>query len=122
MGRSSEPRANYLDEIPARNVDHEVADGGLYVLLRPKFMTGPLARLLQPHLPRRHFRVKLDDLGSAVWELVDGARNVGQIADALAERLGERIEPRYERVSKFVHSLHQGAMIRLEQRPPAGGE
>jgi len=102
---------NYLDRVPKRNVDFEEGEGGRLVLLRPKFMTGPFARWLQPRLPRKFFRVKLDDVGSTVWRSIDGARTVGEIAEILFAEFGERVEPRYERCSKFVHSLHQGAMI-----------
>jgi hypothetical protein len=113
MGRGGKSEGNYLDRVPARAVGHEEGAEGRLVLLRPKFMTGPLARLLQPRIPKQHFRVRLDDIGTAVWKLIDGERNVGQIADALVEPLGDRIEPRYERVSRFIHSLHKGSMITL---------
>lgn len=102
---------NYLDRVPRRNVDFEEGEGGRLVLLRPKFMTGPFARWLQPRLPRKFFRVKLDDVGTLVWRSIDGARTVGDIAEILFAEFGERVEPRHERCSKFVHSLHQGAMI-----------
>jgi hypothetical protein len=109
--RDTAPRENYLDRVPKRNVAFEEGEGGRLVLLRPKFMGGPLARLLQPHLPKKHFRVKLDDIGTLVWRSIDGARTVGEIAEIVGAEFGERVEPRHERVSRFVHSLHQGAMV-----------
>jgi len=108
---TSKRDGNYLDNVPKRNVDFEEAEGGRLVLLRPKFMTGPFARLLQPRIPKRFFRVQLDDIGTLVWRSIDGTRTVGEISEILYAEFGERVEPRYERCSKFVHSLHQGAMV-----------
>ena len=111
---------NYLDYIPKRAVDSETGDDGRIILLRPKFMKGPLAKYLQPHLKRKFFRVSLDEFGSATWEAIDGVRTVGQIADLLFEHFGDAVEPRYERCAKFVGSLHRGAMVSLQMSGTAG--
>ena len=113
---------NYLENVPRRNIDHEEGEDGRLVLLRPKYMTGLLAKLLQPRIKDKHFKVKLDDLGTATWRAIDGRRNVGQIADLLYEEFGERIEPRYQRMSMFIDSLAQGKMITFEPLPSAAEE
>jgi hypothetical protein len=121
FGRSaSKPQENYLDNVPVRNVAFEEDEGGRIVLLRPKFMTGPFARLLQPRIPKKFFRVQLDDIGTAAWRAIDGARTVGEIAEILFAEFGGRVEPRHERCSRFVHSLHRGAMVTFAGRPDAG--
>ncbi len=86
------------------------------MLLRPKFAGGLFAKILQPHIKIKYFRVRLDAFGSKTWELIDGERSVGAIADLLYEAFGDPIEPRYERLSKFIHSLHRGAIVALEQK------
>ncbi len=103
----------YLHNVPRRNADHEEDGEGRCVLLRPKHLTGVLARLLQPKLPNNYSRISLDDIGTTVWKLVDGELTVGQIADLAHEQMGDRVEPRYERVSQFVHSLHGNGLITL---------
>jgi hypothetical protein len=113
---------NYLDRVPKRNVDFEEGEGGRLVLLRPKFMSGPLSRWLQPKLPKKFFRVKLDDIGTTVWRSIDGARTVGEIAEILFAEFGERVEPRHERCAKFIHSLDRGAMITFIERGTELGE
>ncbi len=105
--------SSYLHNIPSRKADHEEDDEGRCVLLRPKHMTGVLARLLQSKLPKKYSRIRLDDIGTTVWNLVDGELTVGQIADLAHEQLGDRVEPRYERVSQFVHNLHGNGLITL---------
>jgi len=115
MGRKQKPPSiNYLDLVPRRAIGDAREDDGRLVLLRPKYMSGLFARWLQPHLKHPHFRVKLDKFGAATWEAIDGARTVKDICDALYEKFGEEVEPRYERGSRFIHSLHQGAMIELQ--------
>jgi hypothetical protein len=113
---------NYLEHVPRRNIDHEEGEDGRLVLLRPKYMSGPLARWLQPRIKRKHFKVKLDDLGTATWRAIDGKRNVGEIADLLFEEFGERIEPRYERMSMFIDSLYKGKMVTFEPHVSAEQE
>jgi hypothetical protein len=119
---TSKGEGNYLDNVPRRTVDFEEGEAGRLVLLRPKFLTGPFAKWLQPHLPKKHFRVQLDDIGTLAWKSIDGSRTVGEIAEILYAEFGERVEPRYERCSKFVHSLHQGAMVAFVEPPRGGGE
>jgi hypothetical protein len=104
---------SYLHIVPKRNADHEEDDEGHCVLLRPKHLTGVLAKLLQPKLPKKYSRIRLDDIGTTVWKLVDGDLTVGQIADLLHDQMGDRVEPRYERVSQFVHSLYGNGLLTL---------
>ena len=110
---------NYLDNIPKRAIRHEDDEDDCLVLLRPKFMKGFLAKYLQPQIKHPYYRVRLDEIGSSTWKAIDGERTVGDIADLLYERFGERVEPRYERCSRFIHSLHQGKMVTLgDESPP----
>ena len=107
---------NYLNCVPSRRIEHEEDEDGRIILLRPKFMKGILSKYLQPKIKAKFFRVRLDDVGSATWAAIDGTRTVGEIADSLYEQFGEAVEPRYERCSKFVYSLYQGAMITIDQK------
>jgi len=111
MSRKKKGEANYLDFIPEKNIDHEESENGTCILLRPKFMKGPLARWLQPHLKRPYFRIRLDETGSAAWKLIDGKRSILEIADRIYEKMGDSVEPRYERLSRFIGELHRGGML-----------
>jgi len=110
--------ANYLDNVPNRVIDHQITDDDRVVLLRPKFMSGILAKHLQPHIKYPYYKVRLDEIGSSTWRAIDGARTVGEIADLLYENFGDNIEPRYERCSRFIYSLHQGKMVTLSASKP----
>jgi hypothetical protein len=118
MARRGREDIDYLEFVPRRVIDHEDGEDCRLVLLRPKWTRGLLAKLLQPRIRRRFFRVRLDDVGSATWLLIDGHRTVGEICEALFERFGQRVEPRFERGAKFIHQLESGDMVSFDPPPP----
>ncbi len=100
---------------PRRLVGHEDTEDGRVVVLRPRFMRGPLAWWLQPRLTRPHFRVKLDEIGSFVWSRCDGHRTVGDIAAAMERQFGESAEKAAERLNMFLGELCRGGMIEMDR-------
>ena len=56
-------------------------------------------------------RVRLDEVGSLAWTLFDGRRTVAEVAAALRERFGDRVEPAEERLGTLVRQLHRGGMV-----------
>jgi hypothetical protein len=102
---------NLLDLIPIPIIGHEVNDDGIVTLFAPRFKSRILRRWLLPRLKRPFFRVELDDVGSALWLLCDGNRNVKEIARGMRERFAERIEPCYERMGLFFQQLEGARFI-----------
>lgn len=98
---------------PRRLVEHEEEDGQV-VVLRPRFMRGPLAWWLQPHLKRPYFHVKLDEIGAFVWRRCDGQTSVADIAAAMEQEFGQSAEKAVERLNLFLGELHRGGMVRME--------
>ena len=81
-------REQSLASVPLRNqvVEVEQTDEGetrLVIPLRATWWAGPLSRLF--YVPRKR-RVVLDSIGSYVWDLCDGKRNVRDIIHALSTR------------------------------------
>lgn len=112
----------YLTTIPSRKVDFEQTDDGGVVLLRPRKLGGAFGKLLGPRLPARFDRIRLDDIGAAIWTLIDGSTSVREIARAVEARLGETLEERDHRVSLFVSTMHRNGMITLMGKTtPEGG-
>lgn len=114
---AAKPPIEFLQSRPERAVDAE-QEGELVVLLRPRFQRGPLRRWLQPLLRRPHLRVHLNEVGSFVWGRCDGGTTVAEIAEALAARFGDRVNPALERLTIFVSQMQSGGLIRL--LPPPG--
>jgi hypothetical protein len=104
--------ANLLECRPEPLVGCE-RDGERVVLLRPRFVRGPLAWWLQPILPHPHLKVHLDEVGSFVWNRCDGRTTVAEIAAAMETELGERVSPALDRLALFLRQLEGGRLIRM---------
>lgn len=55
--------------------------------------------------------VKLDELGSFVWQLADGRESMLDLGEAVRERFGSGAEPLYERMAKYFQILDRCAFI-----------
>lgn len=63
--------------------------------------------------------IHLDETGSFIWQLIDGTRTIGEIAEEVHDHFGEKAEPLYERLLKFfeiVESYNFIQYIRKEDR------
>ena len=59
--------------------------------------------------------IELDELGSEVWRLIDGKRNVLQIIEEMKEKFGEKCEPINERLILFIRYLNRRNWIRFKE-------
>jgi len=69
-------------------------------------------------------RIRLDEVGSATWLLLDGRRTVDEVAELVRERFGDAVEPAEERIGTFVRTLrYQGflAYPGWDEEPDGGG-
>ncbi|HPS64920.1 MAG TPA: PqqD family protein [Ignavibacteria bacterium] len=104
---------NYLDFTPCRNQEFTV-DDGIVKLVIPKFKSNFMKSLI-PSRKSQNYKVKLDEIGSEVWLLIDGENRVSDIAAKLREKLGGRIEPAEERITKFLTDLHYQKFIYFKE-------
>ncbi len=114
--RDGVQRENLFDLVPHRNIKWEKKEDGLIILLREKFQNPFLKKYLLPRLKNPYFRVKLDRIGSFIWEQCNGSRSIKEIAELLQGEFGKDIEPLYERISLFFQSLENSRFINF-QRP-----
>ena len=105
---------NFLELIPVKNIKWEKREGGLIVLLKPKFKNKFFVKYFLHKMKRPFFRIKLDEIGSYVWELCNEQNTVFEIGEKLKERFGEKIEPVYERLSLFLKQLEKGECIKFK--------
>lgn len=101
---------------PVRNVDWETDDAtGFAVLIKPKFPAAIL-RWIRPLLIRgENFRIKLDDVGTQIWQNCDGNQTLEEISEKLVGHFGERIQPVEERLGMFVSQLMRSGFISFPQ-------
>ncbi len=102
---------NLLDLIPERVIGHDHNETGIVTLHAPRIKNKLLKRWLEPRLKRPFIKVKLDEIGSAVWLLCNGKRNIGEIAGLISDRFGEKIEPCHDRLGVFFQQLDSARFI-----------
>jgi hypothetical protein len=100
---------------PVAKHRHEVNEDGLATVFIPKFKNRYLIKFLVPSWKSPEFRIKLDELGSAVWLSIDGKKNVDSICLELINKLGEKVHPAEERVTKFLSTLYYQGFITFRE-------
>ncbi|MEW5761255.1 MAG: PqqD family protein [Candidatus Thermoplasmatota archaeon] len=61
-----------------------------------------------------NYRLNLDEYGSFVWALCNGENDVEAIGIALKKKFGDKVEPIYERLAKFLQILETNEVIRMD--------
>jgi hypothetical protein len=106
---------NFLEFIPVRNFKWYVSnETNKVVVERPKFDNAILKKYLLPYFKKQNFDVKLDEFGSFVWQQMDSRKNVYEIANDLEKEFGEKVQPVYERLSKFIKHLYQQRFVKYK--------
>jgi hypothetical protein len=108
------PDEAFLAAVPVQALASEPGVGGNLILLRPKITSKRWAWMLRM-MRKPIYRVKLDARGTAVWQACDGARTVGQVAAAVAERFPEEPDTTL-RTALFIRELVRGKFMNLFQR------
>jgi hypothetical protein len=106
---------NFLELIPNKKFDSEKKEDGKIQIVIPRFKNR-MMRKIALNLGRSEFlKVSLDDVGSKVWELIDGSRTVGKIGQILQTETktenGETMPQVYERLTKYFVSLSHHRFI-----------
>jgi len=98
--------------IPHRKMNWEINPDTKYVVIKkPKFSNPLLKKYLLPKLKKPEYSVKLDKIGTFVWQHIDGRRSFGEIAALMREELGESVEPVEDRLGQFINSLRRYEFI-----------
>ena len=99
-------RTNYLERIPVCNsrlnwtvgkdgkVTLEIENRGIFNRIAQKVFGKPKTSF-----------VHLDKIGSFVWPLIDGEKNIIELGELVSKKFGDEAEPLYERLAKFFQIL-----------------
>ncbi|MBP6064895.1 PqqD family protein [Bacteroides sp.] len=104
-------KTNLLDVIPFRSA-HITTErkGDCIVIAFPRFKQKWMRRILLPKEMSADIQVKLEAHGTAVWELIDGKRTVGEIIEKLVDCFPEEVD--YEsRIVAYVYQLQKDKFI-----------
>ena len=109
MARQKE---NYLDYIPKHNArfSWEIKENGLVVIKVAN--TGFFNRIAQLIFKRPKFSyIELEEFGSFIWQQIDGEKTVYEIGQAVKAEFGDKAEPLYERLAKYITILRNNAYV-----------
>ena len=104
--KEKKQKKNYLDRIPVHSdkIGWQKEDGEKISLLIEN--KGVFNRLFQKFFKKPKVSyIHLDEMGSFIWLLIDGEKNVYEISEAVKERFGDDCEPLYERLIKYLEML-----------------
>jgi hypothetical protein len=59
--------------------------------------------------------IELDDLGSRVWQLVDGKSSIIQIGEEIVKQCGKSSEPIYEKLTMYFTHLNRKGWISFDR-------
>lgn len=97
---------NYLEKIPVRptHIKWNADEKGIITLDIEN--TGFMNRMAQKLLRKpKVSHIHLDEMGSFVWPLLDGEKNIIELGEAVKEHFGNKAEPLYERLAKYFQIL-----------------
>lgn len=83
----------------------------------PRFPDNFIGRQFARIAVQTEDKLDLDEIGSLVYPLCDGEHTVAEIAAALKERFGEKVEPLEPRLAVFIQEMFKRNLI-LFARPP----
>lgn len=98
-------KENYLEKIPKRpdKIDWSVEDDVVTLHLENKGVFNRLAQTLLKKPKVSH--IHLDEIGSFVWPLLDGDKNILELGELVEKHFGEKAHPLYERLAKYFQIL-----------------
>ena len=108
-------KENYLEKIPVRkyeikwntdekgNVTLEIENKGAFNFLAQKLLKKP-----------RVSYIHLDEMGSFVWPLIDGEKDIFAIGKEVETHFGEKANPLFERLSQYFEILKNYRFIEFK--------
>ena len=106
---------NYLENIPFKNeaikwsadekgvITLEIENKGFFNKIAQKFFKKPKVSY-----------VHLDEMGSFVWPVIDGVKDLIKIGEMVKEHFGEKAEPLYERLAKYFQILESYGFVKMK--------
>jgi len=96
--------SNFLEFIPVRaDILWSEKEGIVTLEIENKGLFNRIAQKLfkKPKISYIH----LDEMGSFIWPRLDGKLTVSELGELVKEQFGEKAEPLYERLSKYISIL-----------------
>ncbi len=106
---------NYLDKKPVRaNIKWDTdSDGNITLQVENKGSMNKIAQVFfkKPKVSYIH----LDEMGNFIWPMLDGEKDITEIGVLVKEHFGEKAEPLYERLAKYIQTLESYKFIEFKE-------
>lgn len=100
--------------VPRKSYDNWVQkNNNVYIVITHDKFIDKIARKLF-NKPKTT-NVKLDELGTFVWQMIDDSKTVHDIGQCLIKEFGEKCEPTYERLTIYLRYLNKMGLIRFRK-------
>lgn len=112
MGKETKTTENYLERRPMRpeRIQWSVDEEGIVTLdIENKGFFNRIGQKLfgKPEISHIH----LDGMGSYIWPLIDGEKDILALGALVKAHFGDEAEPLYERLSKYFQILDSYSFI-----------
>ena len=110
--KKKELSKNYLERIPMRpeHINWSKDENGIVTLdIKNKGFFHFIAQkcFKKPKVSHVH----LDEMGSFIWPLLDGEKDIVVLGELVKEHFGEKAEPLYERLAKYFQILDSYSFV-----------
>jgi len=109
--RQNSKPLDFFELKPKQLYPSELVEKGKVVVLVPEPSQSKLIEWFMPKKNKTNIRIKLDILGSFVWDYCDGTMTIKDIADKMKQEYGPIAEPVDMRVSRYIQRLHSYRFI-----------
>jgi hypothetical protein len=102
--KNTKPDDNFLLYIPEKkHKEYELRDGLVYLIF---YHNKPLEKFMHWLVKKPAVSdVKLDKIGTFVWQAIDGRSSVYEIGQKMKEEFGKSCEPVYDRLIMYLRYL-----------------
>lgn len=103
---------NYLEKIPSRPAHIRWSTDANGIVTLDIDNTGLMNRIAQKLFRKpKVSHIHLDEMGSFVWPILDGEKNIIELGKFVEERFGDKASPLYERLAKYFQILDSYGFI-----------
>ena len=116
IAKIGKKKDNYLDYVFEKNPViewHEREDGIICICVAWKGFYNKIAQKVFKK-PKKS-EIAMDVLGSFVWKQLDGKKNIFEVGKLVKEEFGDRAEPVYGRLIKFVEIMRDNKYVVLKE-------
>ncbi len=104
-------KENFFEFIPVRNIEWDKDEKERVYLIKEKSKKKFMKKIIWFFNKSQVFKIHLDKLGTSVWLLIDGKRNVYEIIQEMEKNHKDNLDQAEQRVSNFFILLKKNKFV-----------